>query len=224
MAEANKTRATSRGQAAVQAFTDNWQLCAQLVIFRYCGNFPVSFWSCRWDYQKRWPAVSHVVWEILLRLFLRWDGGLAIDLLCLWKLSAESGTSWGCRSWVTILFLEGVGWMRFFLCDHMDLRPVFVPSMSTGDEFSILDSIRFARVIFWTCDYDKLYVFMYRWRQDSEAGRMTEKEMMIDVGAAAESVGTSSDAPLYAIESLCMRCRENVSVTLGLDLDIWFHA
>lgn len=53
---------------------------------------------------------------------------------------------------------------------------------------------------------------------------MTEKEMMIDVGAAAESVGTSSDAPLYAIESLCMRCRENVSVTLGLDLDIWFHA
>ncbi|BBN05014.1 zinc finger protein [Marchantia polymorpha subsp. ruderalis] len=38
---------------------------------------------------------------------------------------------------------------------------------------------------------------------------MTEKEMMIDVGAAAESVGTSSDAPLYAIESLCMRCREN---------------
>ncbi|KAL3693883.1 hypothetical protein R1sor_007534 [Riccia sorocarpa] len=48
-------------------------------------------------------------------------------------------------------------------------------------------------------------------KRDKQTARtMTEADpIVVDVGAVAESVGTSSDAPLYELESLCMRCGEN---------------
>lgn len=39
------------------------------------------------------------------------------------------------------------------------------------------------------------------------------KEEIVDVGSVVEAVSADdSDAPLYEVESLCMRCGENVTV------------
>lgn len=41
------------------------------------------------------------------------------------------------------------------------------------------------------------------------------KEEIVDVGSVVEAVSADdSDAPLYQVESLCMRCGENVSFNL----------
>ncbi|KAL2634270.1 hypothetical protein R1flu_005749 [Riccia fluitans] len=46
--------------------------------------------------------------------------------------------------------------------------------------------------------------------EKQSVGMTTEVDpAVVDLGAAAEAVGTSSDAPLYEIESLCMRCGKN---------------
>lgn len=45
-----------------------------------------------------------------------------------------------------------------------------------------------------------------------------EQEQIVDVRSVVEAVAASedsvSDAPLYQVESLCMRCGENVNYTL----------
>lgn len=43
-------------------------------------------------------------------------------------------------------------------------------------------------------------------------GGRGEKETVIDVGSAAESIasGEETEVPFHQIESLCMRCGENV--------------
>ena len=51
------------------------------------------------------------------------------------------------------------------------------------------------------------------------------KEQIVDVRSVVEAVAAddSSDAPLYQVESLCMRCGENVlPLSLSLSLTLWF--
>lgn len=46
-----------------------------------------------------------------------------------------------------------------------------------------------------------------------EAKMENNKEEIVDVGSVVEAVSADdSDAPLYQVESLCMRCGENVTV------------
>lgn len=50
----------------------------------------------------------------------------------------------------------------------------------------------------------------------------SKKEQIVDVRSVVEAVSADdSDAPLYKVESLCMRCGENVRAhTLSLSLYI----
>jgi len=44
----------------------------------------------------------------------------------------------------------------------------------------------------------------------------TQQEIIADVGAAAEAFTADDGAPLHEIESLCMRCGENVCSSFAL--------
>lgn len=59
---------------------------------------------------------------------------------------------------------------------------------------------------------------------EMEAGSNKNKEQIVDVGSVVEAVtADDSDAPLYQVESLCMRCGENVlSLVLSLVNDFLF--
>jgi len=52
-----------------------------------------------------------------------------------------------------------------------------------------------------------------------------KREQIVDVGSVVEtlSADASGDAPLYTLESLCMRCHQNVLITFSPFFRVFIH-